>query len=235
VPALRVVDAVSAQPAKDPSSWRALDLGVWKVTIRAYLRRLSCPTHGVVVEAVPFARHNARVTYDGERLVAWSATKMDQTAVTQLTRTNWRTVGEVINRVVADELDPQRLENLCDIGVDEISYKKHHNYLTIVVDHHTGNVVWADEGKDSATLDRFFDKLGADQATRLTAVSCEVGRAYPKSVAEHALQATICWEAFHVVALATKALDAVRRAHWNMLRKTDAEAARKFKAQDGRC
>lgn len=149
---------------KDPSSWRALDLGVWKVTIRAYLRRLSCPTHGVVVEAVPFARHKARVTHDGERLVAWSATKMDQTAVTQLTRTNWRTVGEVIKRVVADELDPQRLNDLCDIGVDEIPYKKHHNYLTIVVDHHTGKVVWADEGKDSATLDRFFEELSPDQA-----------------------------------------------------------------------
>jgi hypothetical protein len=48
---------------------------------------------------------------------------MDQTAVAQLTRTNWRTVGEIIKRVVADELVPQRLDDLCDIGVDEISYK----------------------------------------------------------------------------------------------------------------
>lgn len=214
---------------KDPSSWRALDLGVWKVTIRTHLRRLSCPTHGVIVEAVPFARHKARITHDVEQLVAWSATKMDQTAVGQLTRINWRTVGEIIKRVVADELDPQRLDNLYDIGVDEISYKKQHNYLTIVVNHLTGKVVWADEGKDSATLDRFFEELGPDRAKRLAAVSCDMGRAYPKSVAEHAPQATICWDPFHVVALATKALDAVRREHWNAVRKTDSEAARKFK------
>lgn len=113
--------------------------------------------------------------------------------------------------------------------MDEISYKKYHNYLIIVVDHDKGKVVWADEGKDSATLNRFFDELGPDRAKRLTAVSCDMGRAYPKSVADHAPQATICWDPFHVVALATKALDAVRREHWSMLRKTDAEAARKFK------
>lgn len=94
---------------KDTSSWRALDLGVWKVTVRAHLRRLSCPTHGVVVEGVPFARHKARFIRDFEHLVAWSATKMDQTAVARLTRVNWRTVGKIIQRVVADELDPERL------------------------------------------------------------------------------------------------------------------------------
>lgn len=118
------------------------------------------------------------------------------------------------------------MNDLYDIGVDEISYKKYHNYLTVVVDHGKGKVVWAGEGKDSGTLDRFFDELGAERAERLEAVSCDMGRAYPESVAEHAPQAT---DPFHVVALATKALDAVRRGHWNVLRKTDAEAARKFK------
>jgi transposase len=54
-----------------PSTWRALDLGVWRVTVRARLRRLRCPTHGVVVEAVPFARHGARCTRDVDDLVAW--------------------------------------------------------------------------------------------------------------------------------------------------------------------
>ena len=66
---------------REMSSWRALDLGVWAVTIRAYLRRLSCPTHGVVVEGVPFARHKARFIRDFEGLVAWCATKMGKSAV----------------------------------------------------------------------------------------------------------------------------------------------------------
>ncbi|HVM14854.1 MAG TPA: helix-turn-helix domain-containing protein [Egibacteraceae bacterium] len=104
-----------------PSTWRALDLGVWQVVVRARLRRLSCPADGVVVEEVPFARHGARMTRDVDDLVAWLATKMDKTAITRLTRINWRTVGAIVERVVADELDPHRLDGLFEIGIDEVS------------------------------------------------------------------------------------------------------------------
>ncbi|MGH8909500.1 MAG: transposase family protein [Egibacteraceae bacterium] len=55
----------------NPSTWRSLDLGAWRVIVRAHLRRLDCPEHGVTVEAVPFARHHTRFTRDFEDLVAW--------------------------------------------------------------------------------------------------------------------------------------------------------------------
>ena len=214
-----------------PSSWRALDLGVWQVVVRARLRRLTCrPCDLVVVESVPFARHGARFTRDVEDLVAWLATKMDKTAVTKLCRINWRTVGTIIERVVADELDPARLDDLYEIGIDEVSYRKQHNYLTIVANHRTGQVVWADEGKDTTAAERFFDALGQQASKRLTAVSMDMGPAYPKVVAERAPQAVICWDPFHVVALSTRELDVVRRAHWNQLRdSTDATTAKRFK------
>lgn len=212
------------------STWRALDLGAWRVIVRARLRRLRCCDHGVVVEAVPFARHGARFTRDVDDLVAWLATKMDKTAVSRLTRVNWRTVGAIIERVVADELDPHRLDDLYQIGIDEVSYRKRHNYLTLVTDHRRGKVVWADEGKDAATAQRFFADLGKQRAAKLTAVSMDMGKAYPKAVRKHAAQATICWDPFHVVALGTRELDVVRRAHWNLLRDhVGAAAATKFK------
>jgi transposase len=212
------------------SSWRALDLGVWRVTVRAQLRRLACPEHGVVVEAVPFARHGARCTRDVDDLVAWLATKMDKTAITRLLRINWRTVGGIIERVVADELDPHRLDDLYEIGIDEVSYRKQHHYLTIVANHRTGEVVWADEGKDIAAARRFYDALGEERAGQLTAVSMDMGKAYPKVSAERAPQAVICWDPFHVVALATRELDVARRAHWNHLRtSTDPATAKRFK------
>ena len=213
------------------SSWRALDLGVWRVVVRARLRRLACQPCGVVVvEAVPFARHGARFTRDVEDLVAWLATKMDKTAVTRLLRLNWRTVGAIIQRVVADELDPARLDDLYEIGIDEVSYRKQHNYLTIVANHRTGQVVWADEGKDTTAAERFFDALGQQASKRLTAVSMDMGPAYPKVVAGRAVQAVICWDPFHVVALSTRELDVVRRAHWNQLRaSTNPATAKRFK------
>ena len=214
------------------STWRTLDLGAWRVVVRARLRRLTCRDHGVVVEAVPFARHAARFTRDFDDLVAWLAAKTDKTTVSRLTRIDWRTVGVIVERVVADELDPHRLDDLYEIGVDEISWKKHHNYLTVVVNHRSGDVVWADDGKDTATLDRFFAELGPNRAAKLTAVSMDMGKAYPKSVAKpgHAPQAVVCWDPFHVVALAGNALDQVRRAHWNHLRDhAGAAAAARFK------
>jgi len=63
-----------------PSSWRHLDHGVWQVQVQATLRRLSCPTHGVVVEGVPFARPGAHLTVDFDDLVAWLATRTDKTS-----------------------------------------------------------------------------------------------------------------------------------------------------------
>lgn len=213
-----------------PSTWRALDLGTWQVIVRAQLRRLSCPEHGVVVEAVPFARHGARFTRDVEDLVAWLATKTDKTAITRLCRINWRTVGAIIERVVADELDPGRLDGLYEIGIDEVSYRKQHNYLTVVANHRTGEIVWADEGKDTAAAKRFFDALGDKRAAKLTAMSMDLGPTYRKAAACHAPQATVCYDPFHLVALATKALDSVRRAHWNELRHTaDPATAKRFK------
>jgi transposase len=219
------------QPA--PSTWRALDFGTWEVLVRARLRRLACqPCARVVVEAVPFARHRARFTRDFEDLVAWLATTMDKTAVCRLCRVNWRTVGVIAERVVADELDDTRLDELYDIGVDEIAWKKHHHYLTVVVDHATGDVVWTGEGKDTAALDAFFAELGPERSARLEAISLDMGRAYPKSVAkkDHAPQAEICWDPFHVVKLGTDALNVVRREHWNRLRANAApDVARRFK------
>lgn len=177
-----------------PSRWRHLDLGVWKVEVRATLRRMRCPTHGVVVEAVPFARPGAHLTRDYDDLLAWLATGMDKTAVARLCRVSWRTVGRACQRVVATELDPDRLDGLFRIGVDEISWRKHHKYLTLVVDHDRGVVVWGAEGKDSKTLDGFFDELGSARGKAIEAVSLDLGPAFIKSVrAEgHAPNAVIC-------------------------------------------
>ncbi len=212
------------------SRWRHLDLGVWRLEVRARLRRVRCPVHGVRTEGVPFARCDATFTADFEALVAWLATRMDKTAICRLVRINWRTVGRIIERVVADELDPGRLDGLFEIGVDEISWRKHHNYLTLVADHRSGKVVWGAEGRDAKTLDGFFDELGPQRSAQLTAVSMDMGPAFAKSVRAHATHATICLDPFHIVALGTKALDEVRRPIWQELRRLpDPTIAKQFK------
>lgn len=214
--------------------WRHLDLGVWRVelVLDQPLRRLRCPTHGVVVEQVPFARPGSNLTRDLDDLLAWLATRMDKTAISRLCRVSWRTVGRACQRVVATELDPNRLNGLFRIGVDEISWRKHHKYLTLVVDHDRGKVIWGAEGKDSKTLDQFFDELGTERSAQLTAVSLDLGPAFIKSVTAegHAPQAVVCADPFHIVKLVGDALDDVRREHWNQLRKLpDDKWAKSFK------
>jgi len=82
--------------------WRALDLGTVIAYAEADAPRVSCPDHGIVVAAVPWARHHAGHTLSFDQQVAWLATTCAKTAVTQLMRIAWRTVGAVIGRVWAD-------------------------------------------------------------------------------------------------------------------------------------
>lgn len=214
------------------STWRHTDMGRWKVLVRAGLRRLECPTHGVRVEAVPFARHRSGFSRDFEDLIAFLATKTDKTTISRLSRVDWDSVGRICERVVADGLDPARLDGLVNIGVDEVSWRKHHRYLTLVTDHTAGKIVWGAEGKDTATLDAFFNELGESRSAALQAVSMDRGAAFNKSVRApgHAPQAVICIDPFHAVKLVGDALDKVRRITWNELRQLpDQAAARKFK------
>ncbi len=120
--------------------WRTCDWNNHKVYIIADAPRVCCKKHGVVTAAVPWARHGSRFTREFEALAAWLAMTCSKTAVASLLRISWNTVGPIISRM-RSELDPNpsaRLENLSKIGVDETSYKKGHKYITIVIDHDTG-------------------------------------------------------------------------------------------------
>jgi len=214
------------------STWRHLDLGRWRLEVRADLRRIDCPSHGARTEGVPFARSGSRFTRDFEDLVGWLATTMDKTALCRLVRIDWDTVGRIIERVMATGLDPKRLDSLFVAGVDEVSWRKGHSYIALVSNHATGKFVWGKEGKDAATLDTFFDELGEERSAEITAMSMDMGPAFEKSARKekHAVNAVICYDPFHVVQLVTTALDKVRRGVWQDLRKLpDQEAARRFK------
>lgn len=214
------------------SMWRHLDVGVWRLEIRAELRRVLCPTHGVRREGVPFARPGSRFSRDFEDLVAWLATTTDKTALRRLTRIDWDTVGRIIERVMATGLDPDRLEGLFCVGVDEVSWRKGHSYITLVSNHQTGKFVWGAEGKDTDTLDRFFDEVGPERSGAIEAMSMDMGAAFDKSATKpgHATNAVLCYDPFHVVQLVTAALERVRRGVWQDLRRLpDQQVARRFK------
>jgi len=191
--------------------WRTLDAGTTKAYLQASVPRVACNEHGVVVAHVPWARPGARHTWAFEDTCAWLATHTALSVLTMFLRIAWRTVAAIVGRVVADGRDTNDLlDGLVRIGIDEISYRKGHRYLTVVVDHGTGRLVWAAQGRNKDTLGRFFDELGAQRAALLTHVSCDGAEWIHTVVRERAPQAVICLDPFHVVAWAMKALDRVR-------------------------
>jgi transposase len=167
----------------------------------------------VVVAAVPWARPGSRFTLAFEDTCAWLVCHAALSVVAILLRVAWRSVSDIVTRVVADragQLD--RLAGLHRIGIDEISYRKGQRYLLVIVDHDSGRLVWAGKNRTGATLRRFFDDLGTDRAVQLTHVSADGAEWIHTVVAERAPRAVLCLDAFHVVAWATEALDKVRRA-----------------------
>jgi transposase len=211
--------------------WRTLDLGVVQAFLEAEAPRVSCRRHGVVVAAVPWARHGAGFTRAFEDTAAWLAVHTSRVAVAELLRVAWRTVGRMLTRVAEETgANIDRLEGLRRIGIDEISYRKGHRYLTVVVDHDTGRLVWAGPGHDEATLHRFFDALGEHRSGQLSLVSADAADWIANAVAARCPQAVLCLDPFHVVRWATDALDEVRRQTWNAARRSGQPAlARELK------
>jgi transposase len=192
--------------------WRSLDVGIRQAFLEADAPRVRCVVHGVVVAAVPWARHGAGHTRDFDALVGWLVRQMSKTAVCALLRIGWRTVGQIITRLVADAdaAAGDRLAGVSRIGIDEVSYRRGHKYLTVVVDHDTRRLLWIAEGRDAAVLGRFFDLLGPDRCAQITLVTADGAEWIFSAVSRYCPQARICLDPFHVVMWAGKALDAVR-------------------------
>ena len=158
--------------------------------------------------AAPAAWH----THDFDDLTAYHAQQTSVTQVAKLMRVSWTTVGECIERVMARKLPADLLDGLRRIGIDELSYRKHHKYVTVVVDHDRQRVVWTAPGKSGDTVRAFFAALGPKRAKRLKLVSIDMSAAYISALEECAPTARIVFDRFHVQKLVHEALDEVRRA-----------------------
>jgi len=211
--------------------WRALDLGTTFAFLEADAPRVYCKQHRVVVAQVPWARHDSRFTIAFEDQCCWLAVNASKKAVAELMRVTWRTVGSICKRV-ADEATAQRdlFAGLKRIGIDDFSYRKGHRYLTVVVDHDTGLLVWAAPGRDRKTVEKFLDLIRKQRCEQIELVSCDMAEAIAGAVADRCPNAIRCVDPFHVIKLATDALDEIRREVWNHARRAgQTEAAKELK------
>jgi transposase len=191
--------------------WRHLDVAGMQFHLRYDTRRVKCPTCGVKVERLPWAESGSWFTRPFEDHVGYLAQRCDKTTVSAEMRVAWDTVGAIIQRVVARHEAGNALDGLTHIGVDELSYRRHHEYITVVVDHKRRCVVWAKPGKNADTLKAFFEELGPDRCAKLEAITIDMSAAYIKAVTECTPEAKLIFDRFHVQRLVQDAVDEVRR------------------------
>jgi len=207
--------------------WRHLDLAGMTLHLRYSIRRVHCERCGAVkTEQVPWAAHGGNFTYAFEERTAFLAQQCSQTAVHKLHRVAWRTVGGIVSRVVGRTLGDrdERLDGLKHIGIDELSYRRHHEYITVVVDHEQGKVVWSSKGKSAETLRAFFKDLGPERRAAIETVTIDMSQAYISAVREMVPHARLVFDRFHVQRLVQDALDETRR---DEVREAENERERK--------
>lgn len=204
--------------------WRHLDLAGMLLQLRYDTRRVDCRRCGVKVEKLPWAETSSWFTRPFEDHVGYLAQRCDKTTVGSMMRINWETVGSIIQRVVARRQNGDPLDGLTQIGVDELSYRRHHEYVTVVVDHVRRHIVWVKPGKNADTLKAFFDELGSERCSKLEAITVDMSGAYIKAVTECSPNAQLIFDRFHVQRLAQDAVDEVRR---DEVRAAPSEAERK--------
>ena len=211
--------------------WRTGDFNFNKVYLRCNTYRVTCPEHGVVTMQVPWAAHKSRFTYDFEQTVAWLSLHCSKTVVSAFMRINWRTVGEIIGRI-KDRLDPDpkaRFNGLVNIGVDETSYKKGHKYITVIVNHDTGKVIWVHDGHGKTVFSKFFEQLSEEQRASIRLISGDGAKWIQECIDKYCPNAERCVDPFHVVSWASDAMDDVRREAWNDARKKVSSSRSKAK------
>jgi len=195
-----------------PRRWRDLMIRKVPLVLAYTARRVVCPACGVRVEQVPWADRWSRVTKSLTRAVAKLARKTDLSTVATQYRVNWKTVASIIRRVVDWGLSRRRQRPLRVLGIDEVSRKRGHKYLTLVYDLERGELVWIGKDRTKATVEGFFDELGWRRSRTIKAVCMDMWAPYLDVVEKRAPQATVCFDRFHVVGHLNAAVDEVRRS-----------------------
>jgi len=197
---------------KPVRTWRHTDCWKTPTLVRAAPRRVRCRHCGVRIEQVPWARTRSRFTHEFEADILGRARDTSISGVCRQLGVHWTSVMRLIERWVEESAERQFRRPLRDIGVDEVSYGRGQNkYLTIVWDHRRTRIVWIGRGRERDTLDAFYAKLGPRRSHHLAVVTMDMWQGYIGATREHAPQAAIVFDRFHIERYLTQAVDEVRR------------------------
>lgn len=200
-----------------PRLWRDNPVCGWTVWLQHCPREILCPTHGRVIEEIPWADRFSRITYRLEYALLKYCQIMTQKAAAELLHLPKSTLSDLLHRAVTRTREGHRIRGLKTVGIDEISYAMGHKYATLVYDLDRACVVWIGRGKGRETIDRFFtDVLSPYQKAQIKWACCDLSEAYMGAIQTHCPNATMVLDRFHIVKALNAAVDEVRKEQWRL-------------------
>ena len=198
--------------------WKDLSMRKSRLILRYRTRRVDCPRCGVRVEAVPWAEPWARVTRALSNAVAGLARELSWQGTARQYGLNWKTVAGIVKRAVRYGLKNRKRPPVHVIGIDEVSRRKGQVYLTVVYDLQRRVLLWVGEDRTEEAVKKFFtEEMGRRRCATLQVVCMDMWASYANLVREHAPQAQILFDRFHIVKHLQEAVDEVRRSEMQRL------------------
>jgi len=204
-------------------TWRHLDTCQFQTHLHGRIPRVNCPEHGVAQVEVPWAGKHSRFTLLMERMVIDTLQACQSVSRTcKLTGVSWDQAWAIMERAVARGQQRKREQpdaGPTRLGIDEKAFRKGHSYMTIVCDIDRSTVEYVADGRKTSSLEGYYESRTPEQLSQVESVSMDMWPAYIKATLDHlpGAEEKIVFDRFHVMKLASDAVDKVRRAEHKTL------------------
>ena len=213
----------------NPRRWKHVPLWGFPVTLIYSPARVTCPQCGkVCVEDIPWSQGKCRLTRELIFLLSSMAKLLAWDVVARMFNVSWNTVQSAVKQSVDYGLKHRTLGKVLYIGIDELSRRKGHKYVTNVYDLDQKRLIWSGAGRKKETLEEFFNMHGEALKGSLMAVCCDMWRPYIDTVKAHVEDdVVLVFDKFHLIGHLNQAVDEVRREEARELKKSNPELLKK--------
>lgn len=210
------------QPAR---LFEYVPIWTFKVFFRYAPRRVLCPVCGVKVEAMPWGYGKEQMTVSYQVYLARWARRLSWKETADIFKTSWDSVFRAVKFVVDYGLANRSLEDVTEIGVDEIAVFKGHKYMTLVYQLDAGvrRLLWCGAERRVKTLLCFFREFGKERSAKLKYICSDMWAAYLKVIAKKAPNALNILDRFHIMRKFNEAIDEVRRSEVKQFKASNQE------------
>jgi transposase len=181
--------------------------------LSARVPRVSCGDCGIKTIEVPWARSGGGFTLLFEALIMMMAKAMPVKSIADIVKEHDTRIWRVLNHYVHQSRQGSDFSTVTEVGVDETSSKRGHNYVSLFVNLKASQVLFATEGKDASTLERFKTDFAEHHGdpSHIQEICCDMSPAFIKGVEKQFPEAHLTFDKFHVLKVLNEAVDEVRR------------------------